>query len=118
MNYRNKYITRTRRKPDTPSHLGCPVRPERWISGPDPIEHDKYYAWLKHKAQARFRKEDHSLTWEDWQELWSGDTWLERGRSMDSLVLRRIDRDLGWHIYNVMVLTRRQVIDMWGGING
>ena len=46
------------------------TNPNKWISGPDPIDHDKYYAWQKHRAQARFRKEEYALSWEDWQLLW------------------------------------------------
>lgn len=86
----------------------CGVRedPSRWIAGPDEIQHDKYYALLKHKAQAKFRGEDHSLTWEQWKDLWPNDKWLRRGRRGTDLCLSQIDRDLGWHYDNVHVIKR------------
>lgn len=85
---------------------GYPERPDRWITGPDPIEHDKYYGYMKHKAQAKFRGEDYSLTWEDWQDLWPHDKWLCRGRGKEDLCLMQSDPILGWHNYNVEVVTR------------
>jgi hypothetical protein len=82
--------------------------PETWISGPDPIEHEKYYAWLKHRAQAKFRNEEHTLTWEDWQTLWPTDLFLKRGRGVDDLCVSIVNLEHGWHIWNVTICTRRE----------
>lgn len=82
--------------------------PEKWFSGPDPIEHEKYYAWQKHRAQANFRGEHHSLSWSDWQTLWPTDQFLKRGRKPDDLCLIMRDFDLGWTMHNVSVVTRRE----------
>jgi hypothetical protein len=79
--------------------------PNKWISGPDPIEHDKYYAWQKHRAQARFRGEEHYLTWEEWQQLWPTDLFLQRGRTRGCYSLIRLDPYEAWHINNVEVVT-------------
>jgi len=82
--------------------------PELWISGPDLIDHEKYYAWQKHRAQAMYRNESYSITWEEWQKIWPTDLFLQRGRGSDDLCLMIIDRDLGWHYNNVTVLPRKE----------
>ena len=87
---------------------GNAVNPERWIHGSDIITRDKYYAFLQHKAQARFRKEDYQLTFDDWQELWPIDLWLQRGRNADGLCLSRHDFEDGWSVENVDVMSRRE----------
>ena len=80
--------------------------PDTWITGPDPLTRDKYYAWLKHRAQAKHRKEDYSLTWDDWQGLWSDDDFNLRGRRGESLCLTRSDFEGEWCLENVQVVTR------------
>jgi len=103
MNYRMKYEPtikgqgkkgRTRRQ-----------TPELWISGPDPIEHDKYYAWQKHRAQARFRGEEYELTWEEFQSIWPNELFLQRGRTRGSYSMIRLDNTQPWAIDNVEVVT-------------
>jgi hypothetical protein len=79
--------------------------PNKWISGPDPIDHDKYYAWQKHRAQARFRKEEYALSWEDWQLLWPTELFLQRGRQADCYSLIRLDPSEPWQLGNVEVVT-------------
>ena len=109
MNYQTKYINRSRavkRKRRT--------TPELWVTGPDPITHDKYYAWLKHKAQAKFRKETHLLSWEDWQEFWTQDNWAERGRRSHNLCLSRIDHLGPWTVENCQIVTRREHLKRQG----
>lgn len=109
MIYKNKYYTNikgTKKKGD-----GQPGRyptPEVWISGDDPIEHDKYYAYLKHRAQALYRKEQYDLSWEDWRQLWPLDQWLKRGRHKDQLTMYRLDKDQPWHPQNVVICTQQE----------
>lgn len=91
------------------SKLGKPRKmfPNNWVSGPDLLTHDMYYAWQKHRAQANYRNEPHRLTWEDWQEIWSNPTdFQNRGRQPEDLTLTRIDDDGAWEISNVEVMTR------------
>lgn len=109
MNYQTKYINRSRATKRTRR-----TTPELWITGPDPVTHDKYYAWLKHKAQAKFRKEPHHITWEEWQSLWTQDLWLQRGRRADDLCLSRIDHLGEWSIDNVQIVTRREHLQRQG----
>lgn len=80
--------------------------PSKWITGEDPLTRDKYYAWLKHRAQAKHRKEEYDLTWEDWQSLWSDDNFKLRGRLGDNLCLTRSNFAGPWCLSNVKVVTR------------
>lgn len=82
------------------------VDPSKWKTGPNILDRERYYAWLKHKAQCNFRGELHELTWEDWQELWPEELFLKRGRSQNSLVLSRINVHDSWRIDNVSVTTK------------
>jgi hypothetical protein len=81
--------------------------PNNWISGPDILTHDMYYAWHKHRAQANFRKEAYDLTWDDWMTIWANPIdFQNRGRSPEDLTLTRIDDDGDWTMANVEVITR------------
>lgn len=93
--------------------LGTPGKgrksdPNKWVTGPDLLVREKYYAYLKHRAQAKHRSEDYSLTWENWQELWNDKTWNCRGRGGDCLILGRVDWSAGWHPHNVKIMTRKE----------
>lgn len=94
---------------DSKSKLGKPrkIFPHNWISGPDILTHEMYYAWQKHKAQANFRKEAHDLTWEDWLEIWHKPSeFLSRGRQPEDLTLTREDPMGAWTLSNCIVVTR------------
>ena len=97
--------------------LGTPGKgrksdPNKWVTGPCLLTREKYYAFLKHRSQAKYRGEDHTLSWETWQTLWTDAAWEKRGRKGDSLILGRIDWDLGWQDDNVEIMTRRQHFDI------
>jgi hypothetical protein len=81
--------------------------PSNWVSGPDFLQHEIYYAWHKHRSQAKYRNEVYDLTWEDWQEIWSNtDLFLRRGRKSTDLTLTRIDDDGAWSMDNIQIMTR------------
>jgi hypothetical protein len=97
------------KKTSTKNSHGKPRRmfPDNWISGPDEVQHDMYYAWSKHRAQANYRNEPYTLTWADWQKIWANPIdFLNRGRKPDDLTLTRCDDDGAWSLDNVMVITR------------
>lgn len=94
-----------------PGKRGRNPDPNNWSTGPDPLAHDKHYAYLKHRAQAKYRAEEYTLTLEDWIELWTDELWLQRGRTTDSMCLQMIDIEKGWHFDNVEVVTRRKHFD-------
>jgi hypothetical protein len=86
-----------------------PTRPHLWISGPDPLRHDQYYAWLKHKSQAAYRKEAHELTFEQWLAIWTvDDRWNQRGNYSNSIVLTRRDKTQPWSVSNCYVKNRQE----------
>jgi hypothetical protein len=94
----NTYVPRAKRFPE---------RPHQWISGPTEELHNKYYAWLKHKAQAQYRKEAYELTWEDWQMFWQDDLWYLRGRACDDLCITRKDILSAWSQANCEIVSRQ-----------
>lgn len=100
---RRKYTPKPKYRP---GEKGRPIVPDRWCTGPDPLRREKYYAWLKHRAQARHRKEDYDLTWPEWEDLWTDDAFLARGRNPENLCLTRIDQLGAWSRDNVEVVTR------------
>ena len=83
------------------------ARPDQWLTGPDPVTHDSYYAWLQCRNQARFRSEPWDLTFDEWQRAWAG-LWHRRGRKSDQLCITRQDGEGSWTRDNVIVITRRQ----------
>lgn len=89
---------------------GRPVDPTKWCTGPDPVRHDKYYAFTKHRSQAAYRGEEYYLTWEDWESLWTAELWVQRGKSNSSLCLARKDFTDAWRLDNVEIIPRVQQI--------
>lgn len=104
---RHKYKTlNPRGKQKGDPGAGRYVDPSKWVTGPDPVRHDKYYAWLKHRSQARYRDEDYELTWEQWESLWPNELWFRRGRARTDLCLQRIDPTGAWSMSNCEITTR------------
>ena len=75
---KNSYIPKP--KPPRADGRGRPVNPEKWVTGPDPHRREKYYAFLKHRAQCNFRNEDYELTFNDWETYWTDENYSQRGR--------------------------------------
>ena len=80
--------------------------------GSDDLTRDKYYAWQRHRAQAKFRGETYELSFEDWCWLWEDHLWARRGRRVDDLCLTRYDYAGEWALHNVTVCTRREHFNM------
>jgi len=80
--------------------------PEKYVAGADPIRRDKRYAWLKHRAQCKYRQEPYALSWEDWLNIWPDDLFVQRGRSKTSLCLMRVNMFGDWSVDNTVVATR------------
>lgn len=110
MKYQPKYNVVQAKYPDNvrpPGTNGVHAIPE-YYTKQGIIDQDIRYAWMKHKAQATYRGEEHTITLEEWRELWTLELWFKRGRGADDLCLMMDDIDLGWHIDNVIVLTRKE----------
>ena len=83
------------------------LRPQLWLCGPDEYKHDMYIPWLRAKAQANFRGEGWSLSFEEYYDLWKND-WNNRGRKADNVCMTRKDADSPWDVSNVMLITRKE----------
>ena len=83
------------------------TKPHIWRSGPDEQRHYQYQRWHCHRAQAHFRGEEHTITFEDYVEVW-GDKWSQRGKLAHSLVLTRKDLEKGWHKDNICLMEKLQ----------
>ena len=81
-------------------------RPDMWITGPDLIEHKQYRAFIQHRNQSRWRKEDWQLTFSNYKMLWEGH-WHLRGRVKGSECLTRTNYELPWELGNVEVVSRQ-----------
>jgi hypothetical protein len=83
-------------------------RPHVWICGPDdPVKHSAYLPWLRSRAQANFRNEEWTLTFDEFWDLWK-DKWLERGRKPEQYCMTRIDSEKAWDIENSIIITRHE----------
>ena len=80
-------------------------RPYMWVSGPDPLRHKQYRAYVQQKNQAQFRNEDWQLTFEEWLGIW-GTEYHRRGRTSKSLCLTRWDLEDSWTVSNCFLLER------------
>ena len=99
-------MVQNRFKYANPARTSKGLQPQQWHTGPDPVTHDKYYAFLKHRAQAKFRGEKYLLTWQDWQRIWPNKLWTKRGRKPHQLSLTMKDKRLGWCVNNLQIRTR------------
>jgi hypothetical protein len=95
-------------KTDPQPNRGRPIDPSKWVSGPIEWKRDCHYAYHKHRAQTRYRKEPNNLTLQEWMNLWTEDLWFKRGRSSESICLIRTDDTLPWSINNVHFGPRRE----------
>jgi hypothetical protein len=78
-----------------------------WVTGPDPVVHKKYQAWLQQRNQAQWRGETWNLTFVEWQTLW-GENWPNRGRERGCYCMTRRNHDLPWDTVNAQVITREE----------
>ena len=76
-------------------------QPKRWKHA-DPEIHKKYRPYLMNKEQAKFRKEDYQLSFEDYCQIWSND-WANRGRKMGQMYLTRKDASKAWNLDNCVL---------------
>ena len=75
----------------------------------DQFTSDRRVAWTRSRAQAAFRGERWSLTWNDFCTFWNSELrWQQRGKAKDCLVLSRFDYEKGWTKSNCCIITRYQ----------
>jgi len=82
-------------------------RPDRWITGTNPVHRRLRRRWLLAKNQARFWHQDWRLDWEPYRDLWlAGRRYLRMGTGAHSLNLIRTDGDGAWELANVRIISR------------
>lgn len=80
------------------------IRPHTWkVQGE--LNHSQYLVFLQMRAQANYRGEKFSLTFEEFQSLWA-EHWHLKGRSSDDYCLTREDPDGDWVLANVKCIPR------------
>ena len=82
------------------------LRPHVWRSGPNEYKHSMYVPWMLSRAQANFRQEAWTLTFEEYFELWQ-DLWPKRGRKSEEYCMTRQDCELGWTKENSLIILRK-----------
>lgn len=82
-------------------------RPQCWISGPDPLLHQQYRAFIQQRNQAQWRSEFWQLEFEDWLRLWQPH-WHQRGRRQCDYCMVRKDPEDSWTLDNVEVIERSE----------
>jgi hypothetical protein len=82
-------------------------RPHVWITGPDPLLHTQYLAWLQQRNQAQWRKEGWHIPFNEWLEMWKLQ-WHNRGRRPENVCMVRTDYDLPWTRDNVEIIPRTE----------
>ena len=111
LNNENRKIAYKARKPYANKGVKIGRKPGSWKIGPDDRRHDQYIAWLRHKSQAAFRSEPHEITFTEWESIWNTDwAWENRGRETLSINLRRKDREKGWTMDNIEMISRRRLL--------
>jgi len=98
-------------KPKGPGRSG--PRPHVWLTGPDQFKHDMYHPWQMAKAQANFREEGWTITFDEYYNIWK-DHWHQRGRLGDDLCMTRITASQAWTLSNVEIVTRREHLQRQG----
>ena len=97
----------------TSTSKGVP-RPERWVTGPDPVRHRRYRRYKLAECQARAFAYDPDdrlvspdqqwrVTFEQWEQL------IQSDPDGDTKYVCRRDRSDCWHIDNMILLTRSEM---------
>ena len=90
------------------NHSGvCRPRGGKYRVAGDLYTRNKYYAYLKHRSFRQSRNEAYTLTWEQWDGVWSHQLWEQRGRGLDNVQMYRIDPSQPWDVNNIEILSRR-----------
>lgn len=85
----------------------CRPKGGNYLISNDDYVRNRYYAFIKHRSFRVARKEAYTLTWSEWDAVWTQDLWERRGRGVDNVQMYRIDPALPWAKDNIEILSRR-----------
>jgi hypothetical protein len=71
-------------------------------------------SYSRFKAQCKFRGELLNLTLSEYRNLWNKEEFEQRGRSLTSLVMTRIDEKDLWMNGNIQIIPRHQLCIITG----
>lgn len=73
----------------------------------DPFLHARNLAFIRSRAQARYRGEQWDLSLEEFCHFWSTEAlWAQRGRNPQAMVLTRFDAEKPWDRRNCCIMNR------------
>ena len=68
-------------------------------------------AFHNSRTQARLRGHDWTIRQDDFIDMWGDDDkWQHRGTASGDLTFCRIDMSIGWHVDNVDIITRHEML--------
>jgi hypothetical protein len=73
-----------------------------------------YHPWQLAKAQAKFRGEEFTLTFDQYYNIWLP-LWDQRGRKSGDMCMTRRDESRGWTKTNTVILTRKEHFETRSG---
>lgn len=73
------------------------------------IQGEMRLAWNRMRAQAKFRDETWTITWEEFMQIWDG-SWHLRGTTKESMVLTKRNQEGDWCRDNVEICPR---LEQW-----
>jgi hypothetical protein len=80
------------------------LRPERWITGPDPVRHKRYRRYKLAQCQARHFQQPFEITWPEWESV------MLNNPAGDNLNVCRKDCTQPWRLDNMTLLTRTEML--------
>jgi hypothetical protein len=74
---------------------------------PDEFTKRRRLAYIRSRAQAKYRNEDWELTFEDWCHFWNTEKLFnQRGRKINDLTMVRFEESEPWSTANCVIITR------------
>lgn len=73
-------------------------------------EKQRHLTYQRARAQAKYRKEEFLLTFEEFFQLWTDELWNQRGRSSNAMALSRKNFQGPWSLENCHVIPRREQV--------
>ena len=70
------------------------------------FERARHIPFLRARAQANFREEGWTLTFEQFCNIWTDEFWARRGKAVNSLVMTRLRKERPWSATNVKLSIR------------
>ena len=85
----------------------------------DPISQAYHLKYMRHKAQAKYRREEYELTLDEYMSIWLESPYLDNhGRTSSAHCMIRINEDLPWRLDNVEIVPRKSFLSEKAKLQG